>query len=238
MTSFAIRGSMLLAATIAITATAPTRAFEPVFSRVGIGTLFNPLERPTSIPVPKETYENLHRSRKDNIHIFGVNGLNPMCLGNFNGMLEFIREQGFPNIHFGQLYTSHLFYDQIREIRKADPGAKIVLIGYSFGADYVEMMANDFNKQGVRIDMVVYLVGDLIRNNERSRPPNIGRVVNIRAKGALLFGGLIDGEELEGANNYRIDSRHIKVPSRAQSLAAVTSELIQLSVDLPTRGKR
>jgi hypothetical protein len=207
------------------------RGFEPLFSKYGVGTLLNPLERPETIPVPPHIHQNLHLSKKDNIHIFGVNGLNPMCLGNFNGMCEFIREQGFPNVRFGQLYTAQEFFGDIRQIRKKDPTAKIVLIGYSFGADYVEAMANKFNKEGIAIDMVVYLVGDLIRDGEYSRPPNVGRIVNVRARGALLFGGLIDGEELTGARNYKIDSRHIKVPSRAQTLSAVTGELIQLSVE-------
>ena len=205
-------------------------AVEPLFSNRGTGTLLHPLQKPGCLDYPPGFFESGAPSRMDKVHIFAVNGLNPMCLGNFNGLCEYLKEQGFRNTYFGQLYTSHTFIGKIEAIRKCDPDAKIVLIGYSLGADNVRKLANQLNERGVAVDMVIYLVGDLIKNEPRSWPPNVAQVVNVRSKGIILFLRLIDGQDIDGARNYMLDKRHILIPSREETLRLVMSELLPLAM--------
>jgi hypothetical protein len=228
----------VLAAVIGLVAAASSRALEPLATNFGLGTILHPIQEPDAIPYAKQ-WEKLP-SHKDHVYIFAVNGLNPMCLGNFNGMCEYLRKQGFPNTYFGQLYTSTGFAAKIRDTRYADPDARIVLIGFSAGANYVKSIANTLAKDGVWIDLLVYLVGDTVWNTPASRPENVGRIINIRGKGLILTGGDLlglNGADIDGARNYRVECRHILAPSRSETLTLLMGELLPLAYR-PSVAKR
>lgn len=227
MSTFVLVAGVSLAG---IACSAPLHA-EPLVTKVGIGTFIHPIQEPATVPMPSCYDQGPCQCRKEHVYIFGVNGLNPLCLGNFNGMMGYFRKQGFENCYFGQLYTSHWFADKIREIRRADPEARIALIGFSLGANYVQAIANNLAKDGVKVDLVVYLVGDFVGNSAASKPDNVVRVVNVRAKGIVLAGGdlLCDGSDIEGASNHRIGCRHILAPSRRETLELLTKELLMLA---------
>ena len=104
----------------------------------------------------------------------------------------YLREQGFTHTYFGQPYTYFWFPNEVHEVRERDPEAKIVLVGFSWGANYVRSMAHRLADDGIPVDLLVYLVGDTIWNMPDSRPPNVRRVVNVRGRGLILLGGLCD----------------------------------------------
>jgi hypothetical protein len=202
---------------------------EPLVTEFGIGHLIHPVEEPDHIPVPAVCAEHPELCRKDHVYIFAVNGLNPLCLGNFNGLCCYLREQGFTHTYFAQPYTCFWFPDEIREIRQCDPEAKIVLIGFSWGANCVRSLAHRLDDDGIPVDLLVYLVGDTIWNTPYSRPPNARRIVNVRGRGLILLGGLCDGADLDGARNEEIDCRHILAPSRKETVTLLMEELMALA---------
>jgi hypothetical protein len=199
-------------------------AVEPVFSKYGVGTIINPINKPH----PSQEAVLPPASERDQVYIFGVNGLNPLCLGNFNGLCSYLKEIGYKNTFFAQMYTVRPFYEDIRELKKKRCCSKVVVIGYSFGADIVRNMVNQFKDEGIEIDMLIYLGGDTIKNDPRSFPPNIKRLVNIRGNGAMLFGGSMNGEPLAGAENYLIEKKHILLPSQAETLRIIRKSLSEL----------
>jgi hypothetical protein len=203
--------------------------FEPLFAHSGTGSLLHPLEEPDAIPYPAWCQERPFTCCKEHVYIFGVNGLNPMCLGNFNGMLDYFRKQGFPNTYFSQMYTCHGFAREIRKVRAQDPQARIVLIGFSLGSNSVRIIANELNEDGTPIDLLVYLGGDLIWDTPSSKPCNVRRIVNIRGKGIILLGGdlFFNGEDIEGARNHTLKCRHILAPSRRETLTLMMEELME-----------
>lgn len=216
-----------LAAATVFCATATVRS-EPLVTKVGIGTFIHPMQLPEVVHYPQCYYDRPSQCCKDRVHIFAVNGLNPLCLGNFNGLCSYCKDQGFENTYFGQLYTSHWFCSKAREIRARDPGAKIVLVGFSLGANYVQLMANSLRRDGVHVDLLVYLVGDTVKNNHRAFPDNVCRVLNVRAKGLVFTGGdlLFNGEDIDGARNVFLNYRHILIPSRRETLEVLMEELL------------
>lgn len=229
---------VVLAAVTGLVGAAHLHALEPLATNFGLGTILHPIHEPGSIPYAKE-WDKLP-CHKDHVYIFAVNGLNPMCLGNFNGLCTYLRNQGFHNTYFGQLYTSSGFAAKIRDTRHDDPDARIVLIGFSAGANYVRATANSLANDGVWIDLLVYLVGDTVWNTPESRPENVGRILNIRGKGMVLIGGDFlgfNGEDIDGAQNYRIDCRHILAPSRSETLTLLMEELLPLAYR-PCAAKR
>lgn len=206
-------------------------AVEPLFSKYGTGTLLHPVEEPEKIAMPACYDRGPCHCRKDHVYIYTVNGLNPMCLGNFNGLCVYLKKQGFENTRFAQMYTYFGFADEIREVRKNDPEARIALVGFSLGANSVRDIANDLNRDGTRVDLLVYMVGDTIRNTPASRPPNVNRIVNIRAKGLVLTGGdfTMNGADIDGARNVKLECRHILTPSRKQTVELMMEELLMLA---------
>jgi pimeloyl-ACP methyl ester carboxylesterase len=207
----------LLAVGIAVAGTGcagPGRP-EPLVKDFGIGHLLHPLEEPEQIRYPPGCAGRCH---KEHVYVFAINGLNPLCLGNFNGLCCYLRQQGFEHTYFAQAYTSFWFPDEIREVRERDPEAKIVLLGFSWGANCVRSLAHRLDEDGIPVDLMVYLVGD-----------TIWRIVNIRGRGLILLGGVCDGADIDGARNEHLDCRHILAPSRRETLEIVTEELLALS---------
>jgi hypothetical protein len=223
-------GSVALLATTFLALGGAVRA-EPFFANFGTGSLLHPLQEPDCLHFPSCYLDGTCQCCKEHVYIFGINGLNPMCLGNFNGMLNYFKKNGFDNTYFGQMYTYSWYAHTIREIRCSDPQAKIVLIGFSLGANSVRQVANQLNDDGTKVDLLVYLVGDFICNTPDSFPPNVCKLVNVRAKGIVLCGGdlFFNGEDIDGALNYKLDCRHILVPSRRECLELVMDELLLLA---------
>ena len=206
---------------------------DPLVEGYGLGHVFHPLVKPTSVVIHHRTDE---RSGKDQVYIFAINGADPLCVGNLDGLCDYLREQGYTHTYFAQPYTRYWFANEISDVRRQDPEAKIVVIGYSWGCNEARSMVNRLNKDGIPVELLVYLGGDFIWNTRESSPPNVRRIVNVRGHGLLLLAGLVDGANLEGARNEWIDSRHIELPSRRQTLELLTDELNNLAGATPTTG--
>ncbi len=214
---------------------------EPLATRNRMGEFLHPIQEPQQLRYPDCYLQNLCPCRKERVHIFGVNGLDPTCRANFNGLCRYFKSQGFENAHFGQLYTSHTFVQKIRQIRQDDPHARLVFLGFSLGCNNVRTLANQFEQEGIRIDLLIYLGGDFIHNSQRSYPDNVCRVLNITAHGSMYSGGdlFFKGADIDGARNYRLATRHYLIPSRKETVALIMEELLYLAClgDAPTPGR-
>jgi hypothetical protein len=183
--------------------------------------LIHPLR---ATPEPGAPYQCL-----SSVHVFGVNGLDPVCIGNFNGLCAYLKEQGC-NTYFAQLWSISDMAGRIKALRACDPNAKIVLMGYSLGCNRIRALANELKKDNIQIDLLVYLGGDMILSHSRSCPPNVCRTLNVRAHGFCLTGGdLLTGTNLPCARNVKVNCRHLKIPSRPEVAHLVLGELLALS---------
>jgi len=126
-------------------------------------------------------------------------------------------------------------FGRIRAIRCQNPDARIVLIGFSLGCNSVRSIANELGEEGVCIDLLIYLVGDLIGNTPYSQPDNTGRIVNIRAKGLIFLGGdlFLKAPDLDTAYNHRLTCRHILAPSRSETQELCLFEVLNLMCRRP-----
>src|SRR5438034_347777 len=71
------------------------------------------------------------------LHIFLVNGVDPLRLGNLNGLAERLRERSFEHTYYGEMSHLNRFHDTIRQVHRDDPSARFALIGFSLGANRV-----------------------------------------------------------------------------------------------------
>lgn len=213
-----------------VPACAFTAPVQPLATDIGLGGLIHPLQKPEAIRYPDRCQGRPDQCCKEHVYVFGVNGLNFLCSGNFNGMMGYLRGEGFQNSYFAQLHTTGWIPAEVRKIRRTDPQARVVLIGFSCGANLVRGIANDLNQDGTPVDLLVYLVGDFIFDKPESKPANVRRIVNIRGHGLIFTGGnLCHGEDIEGARNVNLKCRHILAPSRRETLELLMEELLELA---------
>jgi len=158
----------------------------------------------------------------DHLHIFLVNGLDPLRFGNLAGLGDRLQERGFHHTYYGELTHVRRFQEMIRQIHHHDPLARFALIGFSLGANRVCELARSLQDDGITIDMVVFLSGNhWLGGLPNERPENVGRVINIRASGCLKFTGRRDWAE----NHQLKSTRHFGTPARDETLDLVTEAL-------------
>jgi hypothetical protein len=196
---------------------------------LGLGSLIHPLklEKLTL----HEQAQAIPQEKKDRVHFFLINGLDPLYSGNLNGVAAYFRSIGFANTSCHQLPSTWKVRRQIETIRRSDPEARIVLLGYSAGANFVRSLANNVQRDGIQIDCLIYLGGDTVFNSPSSRPPNVGQIVNITGHGMIFLGRDIyfKGDNIDGAVNHRVDARHILLPGQSDTIKLVGEHLIALA---------
>jgi hypothetical protein len=169
---------------------------------------------------------------RDHIHVFLINGLDPLSSGNFRGVAEQVRRLGFQHVNYGQMYNQPSMRREVIRIHQQDSQAKFVVVGYSFGANLAASLTRAVQTDGVAIDLLVYLAGDTMSNSPKNRPENARRIINITAHGCVfLLGGVVwQGEDLDGANNLRLTgASHGDVPTHEQTMQLLVEGLVEVA---------
>jgi hypothetical protein len=152
-------------------------------------------------PVPPPTPEQaapcaaVPELARNHVHIFFIHGMDPCDLANLEGMSDYVQSLGFLKTHYGQLYHTWKFRDDVRRVHDEDADARFVLIGFSFGANMVRNLANMVKDDGIIIDLLVYLGGNTLENTPPNRPEHCLHIVNILATGCIWNGATLDGAQ-------------------------------------------
>jgi len=163
---------------------------------------------------------------RSQVHVFVINGFDPFHYADVPGLADYIRGLGYEHVYYSELIAATSLQEQIEQTKLRNPNARIVLIGYSFGANAARNLTHNLGEQGIHVDLLVYLNGNTLRNTPYDRPANAKRVVNI-----LAWGVLLDGAQLDNAENIEIpDAWHFNTPKHP-----VTLDLIQRELDALTR---
>jgi len=175
--------------------------------------------------------EQVPQEVKDRTWLFFINGLDPYYLANFHGQCEHLKLLGYDHAYCGQMSQTKLFRTMIQRARRADPEARVVLVGYSLGANRARSLAHQLKDDGVRIDLLVYLGGDTIKNEDASRPTNAERILNINGHGSVLLGYdlFLNGDRIQGASNHRLEARHFLLPTRAETTELLVRNVVALN---------
>ncbi len=180
--------------------------------------------------------------QRDHVHVFLVNGLDPLFFCQFNKMPDYVRSLGYEHVYFGQMNSKAKFIDEIQQIRADDPCARIALLGFSTGANTACSMSHILDKKGCPIDLLIYLGGCWIFNRDSSRPENALKILNIRDSGLVtMTGGLLHGEDVDGAENVKIPgfTLHIMTPINpvTQDTFACALNDLAVSISVPAPGQ-
>jgi hypothetical protein len=122
-------------------------------------SFLNPVD-PPAVEV-KESCCHLPKYERDRVYVFFLNGLDPVNYGNLTGIRDYVQDLGFHKTYYGQLYHASYFANEIRTIHKQEPDAQFVLVGFGRGARKIRSLAASVNAEGIPIDLMVYLDGQL-----------------------------------------------------------------------------
>jgi pimeloyl-ACP methyl ester carboxylesterase len=165
----------------------------------------------------------------DHVHIFIVSGMDPLDWSDLRGLREYFISLGFNNTYYGQFYTPSHYVNEVRRVHHAEPEARFVLVGFSFGANAVRYVANKMKEDDIPVELLVYLGGNTLDNSPRDRPENVKRILNILSLGAIWNGANIDGAE----NMQLRDVYHFGSASHPYTVDLVTRELAIVASGVP-----
>jgi hypothetical protein len=179
----------------------------------------------------------LPQSVKDHTYVYFINGFDPLYLANLKGLCNYVKTLGFSHCYCGEMTQTAFFRALILKTHHADPAARIILVGYSTGANSARDLAAELKDKGLPVDLLAYVGGDTIKNVPASRPSNVGSVLNITGHGLALLGYdlVFKGCDIEGASNHRLDTRHMLLPSRAQTAELLVKRVVAVC-QAPARG--
>jgi hypothetical protein len=186
---------------------------------------------PVPPPPPERAGQCLqfHEDCRNHVHVFLIHGMDPFDFANLEGVRDYVQALGFIKTHYGQLYHTWKFRDEVKQLHADDPDARFVLIGFSFGANMVRNLANAVRDDGVTIDLLVYLGGNTLENVPDDRPDHCLQIVNILAAGCIW-----NGATLDGAQNYHFTNVwHFGSPTHPQTLEILARELAVVAARVP-----
>jgi hypothetical protein len=202
-----------------------------------VGRILHPFGAPDATSA--ELCQSLAKAQREHVHVLLVNGLDPGNVCNFRGIEGYVRDLGFDNVRYYQMWQVAEVKDRIRSLRANDRQSRIMLVGYSAGTQLVCNIAHALHREGLAIDVLVYLGGDTMWNAAVFQPPNCHKIVNIRALGLIFMGGVVNGQEMDGARNHHLGLvRHAGIPNNQQTLRVLADELYHLGRSVPVERSR
>jgi pimeloyl-ACP methyl ester carboxylesterase len=181
---------------------------------------------------PKEQIaqgETIPTPSRNHVHVFLIHGMDPFDLANLNGLTEYIQQLGYIKTHYGQMYHLWEFKKEMRKVHEQDPQARFVLIGFSFGANLARELANAVKEEGILIDLLVYLGGNTLENDEKTQPPHVVHIVNILAAGCIWNGTTMDRAD----NRHFTNVWHFGSPTHPKTREILANELAVVAARVP-----
>jgi hypothetical protein len=183
-------------------------------------------------PLAPEYTEPCHcvpKAARDHVYVFLVHGLDPLDFANLSGVSDFVRDLGFNKTYYGQLYHPPYFDSEIRKVCQDDAEARIVLVGFSFGANMVRSLAQSVKTDNIKIASLIYFGGNTLNNTDRDQPDNAEHITNI-----LAYGCIWNGAQMDRAENLRAPGVwHFGSPTHPVSLKVLARELARVAATVP-----
>ncbi|MFT3883772.1 MAG: hypothetical protein QM703_29595 [Gemmatales bacterium] len=163
-------------------------------------------------------------SNQSHVYIYFIHGLDPCDYANLRGVEQICHDLGYCNTVYTTMTQSDEVISHVECTKARDPQARIVIYGYSAGADIARRVTNKLHDRDcIDVDLLFYVSGIILIDTKSARPEYVGKIVHI-----LDGGKVIPGMKLSGADNYRFsDVWHFGTPMHPRTLAILEEELKQ-----------
>jgi hypothetical protein len=146
------------------------------------------------------------------------------------GLVEFVAElQSMPDVEV-VTYWHPEWSSLVDDINRQSEGTRILVVGYSLGANNTVLVANNTNY----IDSIIALQPSIFTSNT-PLTGKVGRIVEIYDPNPLMTFGGMGSQKLIGANiEYIVNNdSHIGAPFNPEFRNLVKSEIARLSAEQP-----
>ena len=199
-----------------------------LFSQSGCLSFLNRIPEP-QLEVQKQN-EQLPIESRCGVYVFLVNGTDPFGSANLYGVRDYLNKLGFVKSYYGEFFHEWWLIEEIRQLHKEKPDARIVVVGYEYGADAARSIALAGVEAGAGIDMLMYLEPKGLSFSDMSSDhPGIKRLVVLRKEKWFLTDSDVPGSEtisLPCSNRYL-------VPTHSSTLDIIAEEVTHLAMSIP-----
>jgi hypothetical protein len=148
-----------------------------MFAGSGCSGVLHPIDPSCFIMAPgPEVSPQVRR----HVHVFLMNGIDPLWAGNLSAVRDYLQKLGYTQTYYGQIYHRGWFESEMARIRKDDPSARLVLIGYGGGAKTLHGLGEIAAAQGSAVDVLLVLDGA----SEGLVPEGVAGIFPVRSLGA------------------------------------------------------
>ncbi len=165
---------------------------------------------------------------RGHVHVFFVQGVDPLDCANLEGVKEYVQSLGFGKAWFGHHFHVRKLAAEMARVQGCDPEARFVVVGFAHGTDAGQELAVAAGKHGVSVDLLVRLDGHHRRKDFACRPENVKRVITILAAGCK--GNCAVGES---DDVHVTPARAFAAPTHPDTLDLLVRELAALAGNIP-----
>lgn len=162
---------------------------------------------------------------RDNVYpIFVDSPFDPIHLGGIPRLANYATENGFQNTELFSFYTdgkAEELAERIRQIKRNNPHARVMLVGFSTGCVMIFNAMKDLCDEGIGVESICYLDSfTLCRFCKGPHPENVGCISLLYRKGKEPPQGY-PRAVLHAINT----TDHFDVPANAQTVHVILSHL-------------
>jgi hypothetical protein len=107
--------------------------------------LYPPTEAPYAPPV------------RNQVFLFMMNGHDMLECGGILGLRDQLCHAGYPMVYYTQRIDREWYHRELRRVTRANPGARLLLLGYGSAASAVTGLAYEAARDELPVDAVIYL---------------------------------------------------------------------------------
>jgi hypothetical protein len=160
------------------------------------------------------------------VHVYLLNGLDPLCWGGLDHVADEVRGWGYCHVTYGQCYDARRFREDVAAVHAADPGARVVVVGFSAGATAAQWLAQWAEQDGHPVSLLVYLDGKYVRRRWPGCVPP--------PTAAVIAPGIHQAPELPWAETVRLDGGwHFAAPTHPATLNLLCRRLAEVAAGVP-----
>ncbi|MCA9058948.1 MAG: hypothetical protein KDA85_10620 [Planctomycetaceae bacterium] len=166
------------------------------------------------------------------VHVIFVDS--PVDFASVGGLPEIAQRAGRCSccrVHYYNAYRDgswRAISAEVQQIRRADPNARIMLVGWSSGSMISLKALEDLRQRGICVDTMLHLdsfVLDMFNN--RQRPRNVQRV-------ALIYRSNNKPQNIPFDAMYLVDENfHLSLPKQPRAINALMTEIWRLTGEVP-----
>jgi hypothetical protein len=161
---------------------------------------------------------------RNQVFLFMMNGNDPFEYAGMLTLRDRLCDAGFPMVYYAQRYDKEWYTRELRRVARVNPGARIILLGFSAAAVEVVPLAFEAARDELPIDAVVFLDPAGVNGDLAATLPYL--TVAIRSRGWWGSRGLVTSDVVT------VDQRgHFKLPTHP----ATAEVLLQLMTDAAGR---